>query len=434
MRRYVPTIIILIALLIVGGLALTNNLDPQRLLFKGTYVPDVTAPLNEQGTLSAATILAIGVPVGLISVIGLGVVLALTFQQITKMEAQFKAKEAQAAKAAGSVAQAAKPAGPAKPGEKADAPAIPLTHTNSLTIFWVVLSVIVVGFMALKYAGQRGVYVPALPNSLEATVLTVPGDLIEKLAEGIPALEDWEGNISVAMLLPGILLGSVVVALGAGFGLARGWSVLDGQVKTADKLPRTAADHAIAAVDQRVGLLMATPFKPGLPGANLWDQILIGLNLTLVLVILVIIGVWILPSLSGVTAVDAAVEATRVAGLDTPTPRGKTALEALQEAYTALPAGDASAGEATFTAKACVSCHSLQPDVTIVGPSQAGVAVRAGSRKPGLTAELYIYESIISPSAYLVEGFQDGLMPKTFRETLTPQELADVIAFLLTLK
>lgn len=432
MRRYAPTIIILIGLLVVGGLALTNNRDPQRLLFKGTYVPNVAAPLNEQGTISAATILAIGVPVGLVSVIGLGVVLAITFQQITKMEAQLKAKETTTAKAAGSP-PAAKPA-PAKPAEKTAAPAIPLSNTNSLAIFWVVLSVIVVGFMALKYAGQRGVYVPALPNSLDATVVKVPGDLVDKLAEGIPALKDWEGEISVAMLLPGILLGSVALALGAGFGLARGWSVLDGHIKTADKLPRTAADHAIAAVDKRVSTLLSTPFKPGLPGANLWDQILIGLNVVLVLVILIIIGTWILPSLGGVTAVDAAVDATRVAGLATPTPKGKTALEALQESYAALPAGDASAGEATFTAKACVACHSLQAGVTIVGPSQAGLASRAGSRKPGYSSELYIYESIINPGAYIVEGFQDGLMPKTFRETLTPQELADIIAFLLTLK
>jgi hypothetical protein len=433
-RRYVPTILILVALLVVGGLALTTGLDPQRLLFKGTYVPNMSAPLNEQGTVTAAMILAIGVPVALISVIGLGVVLAITFQQITKMEAQNKAKEATAspAKAAGA-APAAKSA-PAKAAEKAAAPAIPLTSGNSLTIFWVVLSVIVVGFMVLKYAGQRGVYVPALPNSLEATVLTVPRDLIEKLAEGVPALKDWEGEISVGMLLPGILLGSVLVALGAGFGLARGWSVLDGQVKTADQLPRTAADQAIAAVDQRVNTLLATPFKPGLPGANLWDQILIGLNIVLVLVILIIIGTWVLPSVGGVNAVDAAVEGTRVAALATPTPKGKTALEALQEGYAALPAGDASAGETTFTAKACVSCHSLQADVTIVGPSQAGVASRAEGRKPGYSPELYLYESIISPSAYLVEGFQDGLMPKTFRETLSSQELADLIAFLMTLK
>jgi hypothetical protein len=33
-----------------------------------------------------------------------------------------------------------------------------------------------------------------------------------------------------------------------------------------------------------------------------------------------------------------------------------------------------------------------------------------------------------------VEGFQPDLMPKTFKETLKPQEIADLIAFLMTLK
>jgi len=432
-RRYAPTIIVLVVLLTVGGLAFTNNLDPQGLLFKGTYVPNVTAWLDEKETISAATILAIGVPVGLISVIGLGVVLAITFQQITKMEAQFKAKETAAPAPAKRAGPAARPA-PAKPGEQAPAPGIPLTSNRSLIIFWVVTSVLIVGFLMLKYADQRGVYLPSFPIALTDSV-KIPGEPIEGFPETIPGPgSELPANDVFLFAVIAIIVGTLGATVVAGFGLARGWSVLDGQVKTADKLPRTAADHAIAVVDQRVNTLLSTPFKPGIPGANLWDQILIGLNVALVLTIIIIIGAWILPSVGGVTAVDAAVEATRVAGLATPTPKGLTAAEVLQEAFALLPAGDAVAGEATFTAKACVACHSLQADVTVVGPSQAGIASRAGSRRPGYPAELYLYESIINPSAYLVEGFQDGLMPKTFRETLTPQEMADVIAFLLTLK
>jgi hypothetical protein len=81
-----------------------------------------------------------------------------------------------------------------------------------------------------------------------------------------------------------------------------------------------------------------------------------------------------------------------------------------------------------------VVCHSLEPGVQIVGPSQADIGTRAATRKPGYSAELYIYESIVNPNAYLVEGFQPDLMPKTFKETLTPQDLANVIAFMLAQK
>jgi cytochrome c2 len=79
-----------------------------------------------------------------------------------------------------------------------------------------------------------------------------------------------------------------------------------------------------------------------------------------------------------------------------------------------------------------VACHSLEPDVKVVGPSLAGVASRAATRKPGYAPDLYLYESITNPNAYLVPGFQPDLMPKTFADTLSPQDLADIIAFLMT--
>jgi nitric oxide reductase subunit C len=113
---------------------------------------------------------------------------------------------------------------------------------------------------------------------------------------------------------------------------------------------------------------------------------------------------------------------------------GGSEAEALQAELTALPQGDPTAGKAVFTSAGCVACHSLDPEVKIVGPSQAGVATRAATRKPGYSAELYIYESVTKPGAYVLEGFQDGIMPPDFKTKLTPQQLADVISFLLTLK
>ena len=107
-------------------------------------------------------------------------------------------------------------------------------------------------------------------------------------------------------------------------------------------------------------------------------------------------------------------------------------LEALQVELAALPPGDAAAGKGDFTAVGCVACHSLEKDVRIVGPSLAGVATRAASRKTGYSAQLYIYESITRPSAYVVASFTNGLMPQDFKTRLRPQDLSDLIAFLLT--
>jgi len=85
-------------------------------------------------------------------------------------------------------------------------------------------------------------------------------------------------------------------------------------------------------------------------------------------------------------------------------------------------------------APGCISCHSLEADVTLVGPSHAGIAERAGSMVPGLSAEGYLRESIIDPDAHALEGFAPGIMYQEFGEDLTEAEINDLVAFMLTLK
>lgn len=105
----------------------------------------------------------------------------------------------------------------------------------------------------------------------------------------------------------------------------------------------------------------------------------------------------------------------------------------LQAEFDALPAGDAAAGEQVFSARGnCQACHSLQAGRAGVGPSLAGVATRAESRRPGYSAELYLYESIVYPSAFAAEGYSAHTMPSSFGDTLTDQQLADLIAWLST--
>jgi mono/diheme cytochrome c family protein len=106
------------------------------------------------------------------------------------------------------------------------------------------------------------------------------------------------------------------------------------------------------------------------------------------------------------------------------------------------PVGDAANGEALFAqpvigannAPGCITCHSLEPDVVIVGPSQAGLATRAETRVPGQSAEDYIRTSITEPNAYVVEGFVEGLMYQNYATDLTPEEIDDLVAYTLTLE
>lgn len=115
----------------------------------------------------------------------------------------------------------------------------------------------------------------------------------------------------------------------------------------------------------------------------------------------------------------------------------------------ALPAGDAARGQKLFaqTEKManqsnapCTACHSLVPNEVKVGPSLAGIAGRAATREPGKTAEQYIRESIQQPNAFIVTDdpkFQangKSVMPEGLGNLMSPQDLADLIAYLQTLK
>lgn len=90
------------------------------------------------------------------------------------------------------------------------------------------------------------------------------------------------------------------------------------------------------------------------------------------------------------------------------------------------------AGRKVFVAH-CGACHSTSPDTVIVGPSLAGIARYGGDRVDGLDARTYIYSSIMQPSDYVVDGYQD-LMPKDLAKKLTGEELDSVVAYVLALE
>ena len=82
----------------------------------------------------------------------------------------------------------------------------------------------------------------------------------------------------------------------------------------------------------------------------------------------------------------------------------------------------------------CSKCHETGNDSVMVGPSLSGLATRASERVPGMDARAYITQSILEPSAYVVEGFPDGLMPKMLAGELSKEDVEAVVAYLLTLR
>jgi len=82
----------------------------------------------------------------------------------------------------------------------------------------------------------------------------------------------------------------------------------------------------------------------------------------------------------------------------------------------------------------CVTCHSVEGDTVIVGPSLAGVGTRAATTVAGQSAEDYLRESITNPDAHVVDGFEAGIMLNNWSEVLTGEQIDQLVAYLMTLK
>ena len=108
------------------------------------------------------------------------------------------------------------------------------------------------------------------------------------------------------------------------------------------------------------------------------------------------------------------------------------------------PAGEASAsrGEELYkqtvigaaSAPGCITCHSLDADVVLVGPPHAGVATRAETAVADMSTAEFLEQSIVEPDAVITEGFSPGVMYQNYGSDLSDQEVADLVAFLETLK
>lgn len=109
-----------------------------------------------------------------------------------------------------------------------------------------------------------------------------------------------------------------------------------------------------------------------------------------------------------------------------------------------LPEGNPSSGETLAATLGCTACHLAGAEGA--GPEwrpaddQPGIGERATSRIAqsdytgnAVNGDQYLFESIVLPAEYLVPGYEN-LMPGNYATSLTDQDMADLIAYLLTLR
>lgn len=96
-------------------------------------------------------------------------------------------------------------------------------------------------------------------------------------------------------------------------------------------------------------------------------------------------------------------------------------------AYQDLPAvGDASRGEQLFIQQGCSGCHN---DDASAAPHLINYYTDAATRVEGQTAREYTFYSIVEPWRYTVTGY-GNIMPNRYDDTLTPQDIVDLITYL----
>ena len=92
----------------------------------------------------------------------------------------------------------------------------------------------------------------------------------------------------------------------------------------------------------------------------------------------------------------------------------------------------ATTGEQIFTAAGCAACHTLGKAGANgnIGPNLDELAAQAGNRTDA-PAEEYTTEAILDPDAFVVEGFQPGVMP-SYEGRLSEKQVQTLVEYLLT--
>jgi mono/diheme cytochrome c family protein len=90
------------------------------------------------------------------------------------------------------------------------------------------------------------------------------------------------------------------------------------------------------------------------------------------------------------------------------------------------------AGDQLFHgAGGCTACHGLgtrAPNLLTDEKGQGPIGARCGKRESGKDCKAYLYESLVSPRAYVVAGYEP-IMPEMGR-ILSPQQIWALVAFL----
>jgi len=91
--------------------------------------------------------------------------------------------------------------------------------------------------------------------------------------------------------------------------------------------------------------------------------------------------------------------------------------------------GGPTSGKAVFASAGCGSCHTFNAAGSIgkIGPNLDNIV--ADAQKAGEDPAEYVKQSIVDPDKVIAPGYQPGVMPPNFGQTLSPKEIDALVAF-----
>jgi cytochrome c551/c552 len=97
--------------------------------------------------------------------------------------------------------------------------------------------------------------------------------------------------------------------------------------------------------------------------------------------------------------------------------------------------GNAAAGKAVFAANGCASCHTFKPAgaTGTIGPNLDTAPTSDAKADGNMDLTAFVKESIVKPDAYIAKGnYSKGIMPGNFGTQLSPTQLNDLVAFIVS--
>jgi cytochrome c oxidase subunit II len=92
--------------------------------------------------------------------------------------------------------------------------------------------------------------------------------------------------------------------------------------------------------------------------------------------------------------------------------------------------GDPTVGKSVFSSAGCSGCHAFAAagSNATVGPNLSQVT--ADAKLAGQPIGPFTQDSIVNPDATIAKGYNAGVMPTTFGQSLSSKQIADLVAFI----